>query len=399
MRERRAGARTAAEEAGERIEEELMVWSAWRRWIAAVAAGIVAGAAVLGVGAEVAIEPLRVEALRRGEALWKRVAESDPLPGQSSRQLVGYALTLCESRQHAERLERLLTLTARMQDRDPASRTWGNLRWYWRDAAVTDGNAVEFCMQDALVMWIRHRDWMPADARRTLEELLRLGAEGCLRHRVATSYTNIALLNAGNLIVVGEQFQRLDAAAEGGRRLDAVCLWTAALGTHEFCSPTYYGINLSGLLLIATGAKGARQQEQAHALLELLWSDIAANWIAGAERLGGTQSRSYDYLRGAGALDWHLWRQGWLTSSRPGSAERLEPLGGEWNPSPRVLALRERFPRLVRQSWGALPSESRTHQIWRDASLSCSGASYGSQDMLLTVDLPGPRAAALLLHS
>ena len=78
--------------------------------------------------------------------------------------------------------------------------------------------------------------------------MLRLGVEGCLRHRVPTDYTNIAILNAGNLIVLGERLDRADAAREGYRRLDAICLRTAAFGVHEFCSPTYYGTDLNGLL-------------------------------------------------------------------------------------------------------------------------------------------------------
>ena len=67
-------------------------------------------------------------------------------PTLSSRWLVGYALTLCEAREHPERLERLLALARRMQDQDPHSKQWGNLRWYWRDDGVTDTNAVEFVM-------------------------------------------------------------------------------------------------------------------------------------------------------------------------------------------------------------------------------------------------------------
>ena len=159
-------------------------------------------------------------------------------------------MTLCEARLHPERLERLFALARQLQDRDPASKCWGNLRWYWRDPTVTDANAVEFCMHDALVIHVRHDVWLPPEPRKELADLLRLGIEGCLRHRVPTEYTNIAILNAGNLIVLGERLHRPDAAREGYRRLDALCARTAAFGVHEFCSPTYYGTDLDGLLLI-----------------------------------------------------------------------------------------------------------------------------------------------------
>ena len=247
-------------------------------------------------------------------------------------------------------------------------------------------------MQDALLIHIRHGDWLPPAAKKELGDLLRLGVEGCLRHRVPTDYTNIAILNAGNLIVLGERLDRPDAAREGYRRLDAICLRTAVFGVHEFCSPTYYGTDLNGLLLIHTYARGQRQRQQAEALLQLFWTDIAANWFPAAQRLGGCHSRSYDYLRGLGGLDWHLWIHGWLESQSAGSAERREPWTEEWSPPPSLAEMgRRQFPRWVRQHWGILPAESRSQMLYRDIALSCCGAGYGGQDSTLVVDLPGGR--------
>ena len=356
--------------------------------------------AVLGAGRDAAspaaeaafLRSARQEAVAARESLWQQVAQGEPRPGSSSRELLGYALALCEVREHPERLERLFALMRQMQQQDPQRPHWGNLKWYWRDPDVTDANAVEFCMLDAMTIWLRHGDWIPAPARKELEALLRLGADGCLGHRVSSEYTNIAILNAANLIVLGERLHRKDAATEGYHRLDALCQWTAAFGVHEFCSPTYYGTDLNGLLFLFTGAEGQRQRAQAAALLQLFWSDIALNWFEPAERLAGCHSRSYDYLRGLGGLDWYLWVQGWLKSKTPGSAERLEPFTDPWSPPPslRQLSVRQ-LPRLVRQRWGMLPAECRTHLLCPDITLSCCGACYGSQDMPLVVDLPGDR--------
>ena len=332
------------------------------------------------------------EAVIRGERFWRQIAQADPQPSAGCRGLLAYALVLCEAKVHPDRLERLFALTAQMQDRDPKSPTWGNLKWYWRDPGVTDTNAVDFCMLDAATLWLRHGDAIPEPARRSLQELLRLGIEGCLRHRVPTDYTNIAIMNAANLIVLGERFHRPDAAAEGARRLDAVCQWTAALGVHEFCSPTYYGTDLTALLFLLANARDKRQRDQASALLQLFWTDIGLNWFPSGQRLGGCHSRSYDYLRGVGALDWHLWVQGWLATKTPGNAERTEPYGDQWSPPPSLWRTSVgQFPRLVRQSWGMMPAESRTHMMYRDVTLSCCGAAYGSQDMPLVVDLSGGR--------
>jgi len=108
--------------------------------------------------------------------------------------------------------------------------------------------------------------------------------------------------------------------------------------------------------------------------------------------LGGCHSRSYDYLRGVGALDWHLWMHGWLESRSPGSAERREPWSEEWSPLPSLAEMsRRQFPRWVCQHWGILPAECRSQMAYRDIALSCCGAGYGSQDSTLVVDLPGGR--------
>ena len=334
-------------------------------------------------------------AAQRGDALWRQIATAEPRPISGCHQLLGYALALCEARVHPERLERLFALTRQMQDQDPHSKNWGNLRWCWRDAGVTDTNAVEFSMHDALLMQIRHGDWLPPGAKQELAALVRLGVEGCLRHRVPTDYTNIALLNAGNLIVLGQRLDRADAAREGCRRLAAIVARTAAFGIHEFCSPTYYGTDLNGLLLIHTYAQAERERRQADALLQLFWTDIAANWFPAAQRLGGCHSRSYDYLHGLGGLDWHLWIHGWLQSQSAGSEERREPWNEEWSPPPSLVEMgRRQFPRWVRQHWGILPAESRSQMLYRDIALSCCGAGYGPQDTTLAVDLPGGRELA-----
>ncbi|HUT89798.1 MAG TPA: hypothetical protein VMY37_09895 [Thermoguttaceae bacterium] len=332
------------------------------------------------------------DAARRGEGFWETIARREPYPAMGIRKVFSYALALCEARQRPERLQRLFELASQDQDRDPESPGYGNFKWTWRDERVTDRNAVEFCMQDAVAIWRRHGEWLPGPARQLLRELLLDSIEGCLRHRVPTGYTNIALLNAGNLIALGETLDRPDAAAEGYRRLDAVCLWTWQFGTREYCSPTYYGTDLDGLLFIEANAERESARQQARTLLELFWTDVALNWFPPKQCLAGPHSRSYDYLRGLGYVDQHLWLHGWLPGERPESTGLVRLLMGRWSPPDRLRTLSgRRFPRLVRQSWGEKLTESRTHMMDRDVTLGCSASAYGRQDMPLTVDLPGDR--------
>ena len=160
-------------------------------------------------------------------------------------------------------------------------------------------------------------------------------------------------MNAGNLIVSGEELGREEVAAEGRRRLQAIRAWTAAYGTHEFCSPTYYCVDISGLQFIVDNARLRSAKEQALALLELLWTDIAANWFQPARRLAGCHSRSYDYVSGRGSLDRHLRARGWLNPEGQGKVDvGVEPYRDAWQPPPSLRRMADRFPRLVRQSWG-----------------------------------------------
>lgn len=329
-------------------------------------------------------------ALASQESLWREIGHQDPGPTNSCRELFTAALALCEGRRHPERLDRLFELAERMQDADPASPGYGNFRWYWRDAGVTDPNAVEFCSFDMHLIWRLHRDFLPARARDRLESLIGRAVDGCLRHRVPASYTNIAILNAANLVTLGEARDRPDAAEEGYRRLDGLAADVWQFGLHEFCSPPYYAIDVQGLAVLERFAERVAGQRLARVLLELVWTDIAVNFFPAAERLAGPHSRTYDYPRGLGGLQQDLRWAGWSGVPVGKGAAVLHVAQARWSPPQRLLELaRTRFPRLVRQSWGPQAAESRTHWLLADVTLGCSGALYGPHDSPLTFDLPG----------
>lgn len=337
---------------------------------------------------------LRREDVEQKEKFWKNLASAKAEGNYSCRAVIGYALVLGEAREHSDRLARLFDILAEMQDRHAESETYGNFKWTARDSGVSDLNAIEFCMHDALLLWLRHRDWMPRDSQRQLKAILQYGAEGCYRHRVDPSYTNISLHNAGNLLLLGSVLGHPEKTAEGIRRLDAVVNWTAAHGIHEFCSPTYYGIDLNALMLIATQVQDEHPRRQAENLLRLIWADIALNWFPAAERMGCCNSRTSDFLCGRGALDWYLWVNGWFHRPTPGKAERFEPYWRQWTPPEQLRKISTaRLPRLVRQSWGERQEQSLTCMLYPDITLSSIGAGYSSQDIPLLVDLPGSRDA------
>lgn len=313
-------------------------------------------------------------------------------PSVTSRGLFAYAFVLCEARQHPERLERIFELAEQMQDRNPKSRTCGSFWWSMRDGKVMDQNAVDFSMRGGSLLWLKHREFFPATARARLENLLAFSVQGCLRHKVEPSYSNIAIMNAGDLILLGEALNQPAVADQGYARFDGVYRYTQASGIHEFVSPTYYGTDLDGLGLIEAYCRRESGRAEARALLELFWTDIAENWFLPAQKLAGAQSRTYDYLRGLGELDVQLALNGWIEEPAPNAVDTVFTMQANWHPPRTHQQLSIHYPRLVCESWGPEWWQSRTHYVLPDITLSCAASSYGGRmDMPLTVDLPGDR--------
>jgi len=359
-------------------------------------------------------EDFFARALRRNEALWSGLVESDLPSNRGVRWIYNYALLLAESRRTdmLPRIARLIELGDSMQDKDASGATFGNFRWYWRNDKVTDLNAVEFVSHHMIPLWCDHRARLDSKSRATLERTLRRAVDAFLKHRVHPSYTNIAISNAVNLILLGERFGRKDALHEGLKRLDAICLTTWRYGICEYDSPTYYGVDLDELVLLNKYVRSRRARKAGAAMLELFWTDLAVNWFAPGGHLGGTHSRSYNYPCAASDfLDRHLAHAGWARGAyrhwtrgnyldSPESrfmdgAAWLDALPGPWKPPERLGEMAETlYPRDVRQRFGPRGAHWRRHVVYRDITLGCSGKAYGVMDLPLTVSLPGDRTSS-----
>lgn len=322
-----------------------------------------------------------------------RTATNEPIsPGMGVRELFTAALVYCEANVNLDRLPKLLEMAARMQDRDPQSRSYGNFRWYWRDPAVGDLNAADFCMQSGVLIWLRSRDKLAPQVQAQLRELLELGAEGCRRHNVGPDYTNISLMNAADLILLGEALGKPEYAEEGYTRLEGCVEYTYRNGVHEFDSPTYTEVDITDMELLEAYCARESGRKQARAMLDLLYSDLACNWFPASSRLAGAHSRTYDYVRGQGGVEAKIIRAGW-TEPPPNYSVGIYDYLARYTPAPALKTLNHtRFPRLVQQSWGPSRDQFRVHYLLPDITLSTIGATYGGwMDMPLTVDLAAGR--------
>ena len=149
-------------------------------------------------------------------------------------------------------------------------------------------------------------------------------------------------------------------------------------------------------MLIQRYGSAERQRKQADALAAALLDRYRCQLVpGGTAALAAVKACSYDYLRGIGALDWHLWVNGWLESAfRRAAAERCRAVDRSdgrrcrnWRKWPGGKACAA-GPTALGE---CCRPGARTQMIYPDIALSYVRVAYGNQDSTLVVDLPGFR--------
>ncbi len=319
--------------------------------------------------------------------IYQKVKSFDKSLG--SRDLFSYAFFVCESETNLDQLDDIFAHAARMQDRDKTSAGYGNYRWSWRDGMVMDFNAVEFCMETGALIWILHRDKLTPSQTALFKELLDYSVEGCLRHKVSPSYTNISIMNAQNLVLLGETLNRQEVLEEGLKRLRAFALQTALFGICEYNSPTYTGVDLGCLQVFNHFTVTPEAKQITDKLLRLFWSELAANSLPSAKRCVGSHSRDYDYLSGRGVVDAYLYAAGIYKEDDPNRRIPYTMLISDWRPTEDIKQLAFTTPRTVTYTWGANNSQYSSLWIGNDIALGIAGACYHNMDIPLAVNFKG----------
>jgi len=317
---------------------------------------------------------------------WQRLANA----GERlvSRELFWFAEAALENGSHAAEIEQAYAWAEEMQDRDPDSPTYGNFLWYRANPRPIDKNAVEFCMSTATVTWIHYQDRLTPAARASLERMMQLAAEGLRRHRVGPNYTNIYLEKTWNMIGVGQAMEMPDLRREGEQMLEQWLFYAWTNGISEYLSGTYYGVSFGPLEKIAQYAEDATARENANAALRLFWTDVAANWFAPCNRLGGACSREYNFQIGINRS-----LQNRVASALGPDVGQYIPTAAKeasWSGRDSVRTLIDMLPRMVRQRWGNDPSRTASHYVSHRFSIGSAGANYGPMDRPLTVNIASP---------
>ncbi len=284
----------------------------------------------------------------------------------------------------------LLKLIRQMQDLSPDSPFQGNFRWYWFQNKVEDRNAVEFVVKRLVFCWF-HRNTLPKTCHEPIIEILRDSAPECRRRMVKPDYSNIAVVNFANLILLGETLNEPELKREGIRRMNRFLFQTWDSGIFEFSTPTYFNEIFEALEQLKNLTRDPDVREKSLALLDYLALLTAVHWTEDGT-FSGACSRTYSYLFGDIYLQRHVGVWGWsvLPDDRS-DVTILTALNGKYAPPEWIESLRVAVASaekaVICERWGTQNSQwKKTFRTPFFAhGISCS--QYGSrQDLLWTVN-------------
>lgn len=189
-----------------------------------------------------------------------------------------------------------------------------NFKSYYTDSQVTNTNTLEFVIEQLIQIPYRFpkllAQYRSVAQSGTIENLLSTllteAEAGELNHQVDFSYTNVFLAKVCNLILIGQ------GPTDGSRNVlvtaDSTVIdtgrtllmeWTSTVrmyGIHEFLTATYTGLDLEMLGNIELFAADPGIVGMAQQGYKEQWLDMYVNWYNQDQRLGGTHSRTYEFL-------------------------------------------------------------------------------------------------------
>ena len=229
-------------------------------------------------------------------------AESCPWVHQINASAI-YAAALLDAG-GAERDSRAFAVLRRvleLQDRDPASPTYGIWPWFYEEPLVQmsppDWNWADFIGKQLVLCALRHGDRLPEELAMHVRQAIRCAGESIIRRNMGPHYTNIAIMGTFVTLVAGEVYGWEDMRSYGLVRLGKIMEHVDALGTfQEFNSPAYSRIAVVELARIRQAAQEPLARKLADRLLDLAWRMIAEHFHPATREWSGPHSRSYSIL-------------------------------------------------------------------------------------------------------
>lgn len=324
----------------------------------------------------------------------KHIAE----PGAeiTERDLPNYALGVLALGDDPKIADSMLREGFGSQVMDPQAADYGKLPWIVGNAEVNDANAIEFGTQAVGPILLDYSNKLSPDLIAWLKPHIVASFAALRRHKVPVSYTNIFLMKATSLLLLGQAIGDAQAQADGADMMSQWIDYTKTYGIHEFDSPTYYDTDLDSLYLGYKFAASADVKARYKAGLDILWTDIAANFFAPRNSLSGPHSRDYDFVNGNGTLESYTYVEGLgnvLSKSdlTPETNTLIESMkDGQYRLSDQMLALAHMPVRVVKSRSDVAPNFDRYNYITPDFTVGSACGDYCPQDKMVDIELAAP---------
>jgi hypothetical protein len=311
-----------------------------------------------------------------------------------TRDVSTHALSAVLLGRSSDEVQSLMERVFAAQNQDESSSDFGNINWQVNSTSISDINSNEFNALAYGPLLMLGRPQFSSSFTTELNASASALTSALTRRTFETpAYTNIYLMNSISLMVIGRALGDETALALGRQRLSDWITFTQKNGITEFDSPTYSGVQLDVLLTGYRFTEGT-EHEMTRKALDLLWTDMAANYFGGG--LSGAFSRSYDFIGSKGRIDSHYVSVGLIDTSKTSKIDKnpdvftaMNEMPDGYFPSEEILSLATQPNRSIRSRVGTEAFQTRINEVTPEFAISSvGGGSYGPQDRLFNVTFP-----------
>jgi len=157
-----------------------------------------------------------------------------------------------------------------------------------------DQNMREFIGTDLIIVYHKYKSILPQEFRKELETALIHAAKGDFVRNVNPDYNNISIMSSFMQDYIGSQFDLPEIKAAGIRKAKEIFSNFQKYNTLcEYNSPTYYGVDFTGLALWREMSVAPEFREMGKLIEKELWLDLAQFYNANLQNICGPYLRSY----------------------------------------------------------------------------------------------------------
>ncbi|MBW3623999.1 MAG: hypothetical protein KY468_11380 [Armatimonadetes bacterium] len=227
-----------------------------------------------------------------------------------TRESLNYAVALLDTGdpELERRAEAILRRVIALQDPNPESKTYGIWSWFLEEPlekmSPPDWNWADFCGVQLLQVTRDHRERLPEDLRKAVDESIRHAANAIRKRNVGPGYTNIAIMGTYVTLVAAETYGLDDMKAYAMERLRRFHDYTLNHGAFtEYNSPTYTVVALTELGRLRKDAEDPEARRMTETLYRMAWEEIAQHFHPPTRQWAGPHSRAYRTLLPASVLN------------------------------------------------------------------------------------------------